>query len=84
MMLVERVDRFDPVHARHENVANDQIECTRFDRRNPGTAICRNRYVVAVLFKHHLDGTAHRGVVVHHLAWLMRVLPQTANQHFIL
>jgi len=89
-VLVERMDRFDPVHARHEDVANDQIERAGFDRRNAGTPICHKRHVVAVLFEHHLDRTAHSDVVIHHqdsqhgspLA-LTRAPPPGANQFII-
>jgi hypothetical protein len=48
------------------NVADDEVEGTGLDGRNAGAPIGRQCHVVAVLLKHHLDGAAHRGVVVHH------------------
>jgi len=61
---VEHPDRFEPVHAGHENVDDDHVELLVLDGRDGAAPVLGGRDVVPSTLQHRLDDVAYALVVI--------------------
>src|SRR5580704_10654890 len=65
-MPAHLAQRFESVHAGHEDVDHQEVDTSRCEHRNAGAAIGGDRYLMSVPLEHKPDRRPHRLIAVDH------------------